>query len=499
MKRFNPLFICIVMLCASFHTHSQDCTAQIAYNLLNVKGGVYAYQLVQLTSFDGKFKQEKKTNESGSVSFEVPCQTMFKVTISNYTTVEEIKSGNEGSLARMTLKYEPNMKEKDASFAMDPTQKQTVDIFFKTLPDTTRLVTGIPKTPTNKDYYEFVTIKLKNLEQLPLASETIILTGEKRKKSFKGITDLKGEISLYVPKGDEYHVNFIHQKDYKKFNSEYRVGTSTSRMEITYMGTKEFLRRKKIEDERIAAEEKSLLEERLAFEKFCKERGVSIEEGFRLKLHEDLETDDLVIMKTLERNKWSEKLIVCDLTGSMDPYGKQLSVWYQLNYKKETNLQFVFFNDGDNKSDQVKKIGQTGGIYYQASKGLDSLIYLMSRVRSNGNGGDCPENNMEALIKGTKMAKPFKELVMIVDNDAPVKDIELLKSFNKPVHIILCGSKNGEVLVDYLTIAWKTKGSIHTIEEDITRIASMSEGEIIQIGGNKYQILGGLFVRITKT
>jgi hypothetical protein len=274
-------------------------------------------------------------------------------------------------------------------------------------------------------------------------------------------------------------------------------------MEITYMGSKEYEKRKKEEEERIKAEEKRLEEDRLAFEKYCKERKVSLEEGYRLKLKEaesgSYSNDDDVVSKVLTRNKWSEKLIVCDLTGSMDPYAQQLSIWYQLNYKNEPNLQFVFFNDGDSKSDHEKKIGSTGGIYYQKGKGLDSLIYLMSFVRSRGNGGDCPENNMEALIKGVQKAKPYKELVMIVDNNAPVKDISLLKQFTKPVHIILCGSNSGEVLSDYLLIAWKTKGTIHTIEEDISKIASMSEGQTIQIGGYTYKILGGEFVRITKT
>jgi hypothetical protein len=86
---------------------------------------------------------------------------------------------------------------------------------------------------------------------------------------------------------------------------------------------------------------------------------------------------------------------------------------------------------------------------------------------------------------------------MIADNYAPVKDIELLKNFNKPVHIILCGA-NESVLIDYLLIAWKTKGSIHTIEEDIVNIANMMEGQSIKINGITYKIMGGEFVRIGK-
>ncbi len=95
-----------------------------------------------------------------------------------------------------------------------------------------------------------------------------------------------------------------------------------------------------------------------------------------------------------------------------------------------------------------------------------------------------------------KLASGFNELVMIVDNNAPVKDIELLSKFNTPVHIILCADVS-YVNPDYLLIAWKTKGSIHTIEEDITKIAAMSEGKTIIVAGQKYKIMGGKFVEVT--
>ena len=147
--------------------------------------------------------------------------------------------------------------------------------------------------------------------------------------------------------------------------------------------------------------------------------------------------------------------------------------------------------------DSKKMPGKTGGIYYAPSKGVDSLFRLMNHVTSKGSGGDGPENNMEALIKGTKMASPFKELVMIVDNNSPVKDIELLKNFDIPVHIILCGARQW-IMTDYLLIAWKTHGSIHTIDEDIKQIAVLSEGQSIIINGVTYKIMGGEFVRISK-
>ena len=112
---------------------------------------------------------------------------------------------------------------------------------------------------------------------------------------------------------------------------------------------------------------------------------------------------------------------------------------------------------------------------------MDSLNNFISRVAAAGYGGDVAENNMEALIKGLKMAGPYKELVMIVDNRSPVKDMDFCKEFDAPVHIITCGV-DMEIMADYLLIAWKTGGSIHTIEQDIIKIATMLNGQSIRIG-----------------
>ena len=89
------------------------------------------------------------------------------------------------------------------------------------------------------------------------------------------------------------------------------------------------------------------------------------------------------------------------------------------------------------------------------------------------------------------------DMTLIVDNNSPIKDIKLLDKFNLPVHVILCGATEGWILPDYLLLAWKTKGTIHTIEEDITSIAKMTEGQEIKIGASTYKIMGGEFVRIT--
>tara|TARA_B100000508_G_scaffold140841_1_gene143777 strand:+ start:7487 stop:8566 length:1080 start_codon:yes stop_codon:yes gene_type:complete len=357
------------------------------------------------------------------------------------------------------------------------------------------------KTPSPISYYSKLTLSLKDIEGGPLVRETIWLTGIKNGKTIKATTSSSGRIQVYLPKGDTYTTNFKHNKNYSTVKSYYLAGTSKINSKFSYLGTVEIERRMRIEAKRIAEEEKRLLAEKKRFTDWCKKLGITEEEGRKLEAEESIKNmanfNDTVVSAVLNRNQWDEKLIVCDLTGSMQPYSAQLSLWYLLNFKQEKNLQFVFFNDGDNTPDSKKVIGNTGGIYYTPSKGVDHLAQFAASVSSKGYEGDCPENNMEALIEGIKLASPYKELVMIADNNAPVKDIELLSQFKEPVHIILCGV-NKQVLPHYLQIAWKTGGSVHTMEEDITNIAKLMEGQDLVVNGGTYRIMGGEFVAITK-
>ena len=489
---------------------SQECTSKLTLILNNIRGGKYTNQTVVLTSKSDGTKYSKTSNLKGEVIFELPCDQLFNVKISNYTRDMEIATSKKnGSYATRNISYEPNMAENDKFFAMDDAQKAALDKVITRLPDTTKFNSYRMLRPRNFDDYSTLTLNITDLDKQPLAGEVVTMTGLSRNKSFQGKTNSSGIIIFYLPKGDKYTVNFPYDKEYAKQEMPYSKGTSTARLNLMYLGTAEMHRRHLAELERIRLEEERLERIRKEHLAWCKERGVTEEEGHALKIKEAAErakkreylagVPDTVVSAVLNRNNWSEKLIVCDLTGSMNPYAGQLSAWYQLRYKQEKNLQFVFFNDGDATPDNQKIIGKTGGIYYEKATTLANLQYLMTKVRTAGYGGDCPENNMEALIKGVEMAGPYKELVMIVDNNAPVKDIVLLKNFQRPVHIILCGATRGFVHEDYLKIAWLSQGSIHTIEEDIEKIASMSEGQTITVQGNDYKIMGGRFVRLTGT
>ncbi|MBK7870540.1 MAG: hypothetical protein IPJ74_07595 [Saprospiraceae bacterium] len=210
------------------------------------------------------------------------------------------------------------------------------------------------------------------------------------------------------------------------------------------------------------------------------------------KLVEMIEGDSTVIT-TLERNKdWKKMLVVTDLTGSMSPFTAQLLLWFKLVQNTGRVEQLVFFNDGDNKSDSLKIIGKTGGVYGVKPKDFDEIASLANQVVEKGSGGDEPENNMEALLYGLELCPQCNEAIMIADNWATPRDIVLLQKVNKPIRIILCGTDEG-INVDYLNLARQTGGSVHTIEEDIYNLLEMNEGQEVKIGKEVFIIRNGKF------
>lgn len=207
---------------------------------------------------------------------------------------------------------------------------------------------------------------------------------------------------------------------------------------------------------------------------------------------------DSVVTSVFHRNRqWKEMLVVCDITGSMSPYTAQLFAWFKLNTTNNRVKNFVFFNDGDMKLDQEKTIGSTGGIYAVTASQFEPVIARATYAMSRGCGGDCPENNLEALQYGLANYGDAKEVVMIADNWATPRDMSLAASINRPVHIIVCGASVG-INTAYLELARKTGGSVHTMEQDLTDLATMHEGETVSIGSFLYKLQDGHFVPVKR-
>jgi hypothetical protein len=205
---------------------------------------------------------------------------------------------------------------------------------------------------------------------------------------------------------------------------------------------------------------------------------------------------DSTVESLLQRNRhWNDMLIVCDATGSMSPYYSSLILWITLQSSKSKVVGYSFFNDGNNKSDYSKKIGATGGIYTTDGKNVNKVVKKLLTCAQSGSGGDIAENNIEAIISGIKEFPNCNDVVMIADGMAPVRDITLLSKINKPVHIIIC-SQIERFHPDYIEIAQKTGGSIHTLENEIDLSKVQQEGKTFTLGSVEYKVESGKITTI---
>ena len=188
------------------------------------------------------------------------------------------------------------------------------------------------------------------------------------------------------------------------------------------------------------------------------------------------------LFEAAKRNKenWKNMLIITDCSGSMIPYGSEVLLWHMLRTDKDDISKFAFFNDGEKESIEI---GNAGGIHFIKIKDPRKIGRAIKHFTSLGfdKNTDHPENDLEAIIKSVKSSNSHDDVVVIVDNNSPVRDMELLDQITFPVRIVLCGVVNNNINPDYIKLAYHSKGSLHTVEEDIHKFKKNKDGDIIII------------------
>lgn len=202
------------------------------------------------------------------------------------------------------------------------------------------------------------------------------------------------------------------------------------------------------------------------------------------------------IAETLTQYHWNNTVLVCDVTGSMAPYNVQVMDYLKANFtKKDTSFRaVVFFNDGDGKKDKLKKNGAVGGVYVRHPASFDQAFESLIEVMNLGGGGDLPENNIEALLAAEKECPNCVATVMIADNYADPRDMELASQLTKPVWIIVCGTS--PILNEkYLNLARTTKGKVYFNNREYKGLHEFEDGATVQVGKETFVLKGGRFFR----
>lgn len=213
---------------------------------------------------------------------------------------------------------------------------------------------------------------------------------------------------------------------------------------------------------------------------------------------EERKTNESVIDDFVDKHpdQFNGGLVVMDWTASMYPYACKAILLNLKNSEKYQANHFVFFNDGDQKKRYEKEIGNTGGIYFAPADEMERVWQTMNRAKDAGNGGDIPENDVEALLKAIETYPADSSVILIADNKSAIRDTVLIPQLNKPIHVVLCGMRYnfyGKVIhvlnPQYLQIIEQAQGSLYF--EHYERYAARISDALpkININGHVFWVL----------
>lgn len=345
-----------------------------------------------------------------------------------------------------------------------------------------------------------------NFNDRPVSGEAVWLISKQTGKRYNAITNAQGIAAFYVPIGQEYIGNVTYNSGFYVFNMVDK-GQATNYFTYYYHGQGKELIEARMKAEARAAEylkerERKVKEidslRKVAAERYKRERGHidSLYDYYSAEEHlKDLENEqeEHVLTNVFDRNKnWRVKTIVCDITGSMGPFIDQLISWFSAHYHADIPINVVFFNDGDSKSSEQKQVGSTGGIYICPSCTPQSLKQTADQAMNAGSGGDASENDVEALLAAQEKFPDSPELFLVADAYTGFRDYSLIPKLLKPVRVILCGAYF-QIEPAYLDLAAKTKGSVHTIDQDYLDLVKLGAKNQITIAKQLFKLEGGQY------
>lgn len=436
------------------HRLAQISNASIHLSLFNSKKTFLSEEITLVSTQTGN-SYSVKTNELGKAVAKVPINDTYTINLQAATEYAKIEIPN---IENYNINYEI-VYEGSTPNAIYPSLSEALFSFT-----------------------------FLDLDSLPVPNENFYLHSKKNGKVYKCNTDKNGTCKILAPINDTYNISSEYFKNFASKPISSQQTLNFIDITLVFTSSIEYLKQKAERKKLLEARELEWESKRMDFEKYLKTKVDNPSFTYT-------PMQDSVVSSVLNRNpQWKNKLIILDVTGSMTPYTLQVEMWYKLNFSTNDPIQFVMFNDGNNRPDFSKKIGSTGGIHYCKYCTVKTFADSLTFAREAGTGGDGPENDLEATIKAMNTCKNYSEIILVADNYSMVKDIELLHLIEKPIKIILCGAQHNPINTDYLNLAYHSNGSIHTIEQDIVNIGKTLDGKRIKIGKKTYLLTNGKFV-----
>lgn len=369
-----------------------------------------------------------------------------------------------------------------------------------------------------------VNVHIKDLEDRPLEDEVICFEGKKSKKVYQITTNRSGKGVLMLPKGDTYCVHSYAYRDVFCKEFEQNTHSRTSQFVLNMISTAEFKER--------AAERAKLLAWRDSMRQVQRQRDSlrlareqyqnfylhyhykrqnfqQIEANIRTVALKDRKAaqeddqfynqlgDEIKTMFFRNKEQWKKKRIIANIDCSMYPYIDQLLVWNYTDKTEQQHNRYWLFNGFNNAHEKLDTHSRRG-IFEVTQNDVKGFFTTIDKIVNFRCGRNRLENVVEALILGAEGKTNAEDLLFIADNYSDVSDLHKLNELKAPVHVLLTASEYG-INENYLEIAYRTKGSIHTNNIDINwnRLKKLEDGEVLKIGKFQYRFFKGKFLKIS--
>jgi len=369
-----------------------------------------------------------------------------------------------------------------------------------------------------------VNIKISDLEGRPLAKEELYYVSENTNKVYLAVTNSQGKATLMLPKGDAYRVHSYGFRDITRKVYESRPSSRTSRFELNTISKAEFIKRENERAMLLARRDSLQRAQRLRDSTriaemdghnfylqhyYAKKDAQKIEANILKTVKRDQDAiaananyftenkEEIKAMLYRNKEQWKQKRIVANIDCSMYQYIDELLVWNYFEQSGKSNNSYWLFNGFQNNAKKSETDQHRRGIYEVTKNDVDGFFDTIDKIVNFTCSSNRLENVVEALIIGATDKRPEDELLFIADNYSDVSDLHKLSGLNTPVRVLLTASSYG-INEQYLEIAYRTGGSIHTKNEDISKeqLKGLKDGEKLRIGKFGYQFLKGRFLKV---
>jgi hypothetical protein len=476
-----------------------DKLAQVTVQVLNLDDSPYAQKEIL---FIGKKKGQKwlaKTNKEGVADkVLLPIDEVYEIHCNGNFTGKEIKIPNQGY-----------------AFLETGTYAQKGIIF---------------------------TFTYKNEQDKPLPDEEVSLTSLQTKQVFKGMTNKKGQCQLILPMdsafvlGVKYHpqIRIIRPKDPNAQVEEQSVN-------FGWMGSKAKDRQLFVEDSIRKAEQAAMLAKKdlvlkrldslpsankaddyhrldaelLFYEPsldwaFWKRMAEKKAAAYKVLIAKDPQflqirkRGGLAALLRLQA-KYPKLLLLLNTNQGTEGYWQDVLLWHLLSGKAN---RLLFYHAGQQKP------------YFEwleaPANAMDPLVKALEKILDNENAGRGrfgESNEGSAIQTALAKRKSDEEIVVFTRCDYAVSDLEALTKTDVPVRIVVTAFKElgpdvyqnrnscqynilreVDISPQLLSIAYRSKGSVHTNTQDYWDLHLLKEGQTLNINNERYRLVKGQFV-----